>query len=263
MLAEDVNSQIISIARLLTTRDHPFRDPIYLASVKRDDAVVGCALAANPDGLELTDMPADLAASLLPSVAEQRPDLPWVAGTGGTALGFATAWAERHGSSWEIRHNFVEFRLDEVIDPRPAPGRLRLADSTDWPLLREWAPDYAAATNAPVSVAAFLERRLRRRELYVWDDDGPRTLVAVSGNTPSSMRVSAVYTPEPYRCRGYASNGVAAASRQALERGATFVVLFAEREPAQLSRIYGAIGYRPIRDHVMIELAPAARPSST
>ena len=67
--------------------------------------------------------------------------------------------------------------------------------------------------------------------------------------------MSAVYTPPRDRCRGYASNGVAAASRRALEAGAAFCVLFAEREPAQLSRIYRGIGYRPIRDHLMIELA--------
>jgi hypothetical protein len=255
MRKEDVNSQIISIAHVLATPDHPFREPIYLASVKKQGAVVGCAIAASPDGLELTEMPKSLAVLLVPSAAERRPGLPWVGGPPEPALAFASAWAERHGSNWRVRHNFVEFRLDEIIEPRPAPGALRLAEAADWPLLRTWAPDYAAATNAPVDVAGFLERRLRRRELYVWDHEGPKALVAISGNTPSSARVSAVYTPPPHRNRGYASNGVAAASRLALETGAAFCVLFAEREPAQLSRIYRAIGYRPIRDHLMIELA--------
>ena len=254
MRNEDVNSQIISIARVLTTQDHPFREPIYLASVMKQRAVVGCALAANPDGLELTEMPESVAVLFVPSVAERRPGLPWVGGPPEAAFAFARAWAERHGSAWQVRHNFVEFRLDAIIEPRPAPGRLRLAEAADWPLLRAWAPDYAAATNAPVNVAGFLERRLRRRELYLWDHDGPKTLVAISGNTPNSARVSAVYTPPPHRCRGYASNGVAAASRRALEAGAAFCVLFAEREPPQLSRIYRGIGYRPIRDHLMIDL---------
>jgi uncharacterized protein len=255
MRKEDLNSQIISIARVLTTQDHPFREPIYLASLQENGAVVGCALAANPDGLELTEMPESRAVLFVPSAAERRPGLPWVGGPPEAALAFARAWAARHGSTWQIRHDFVEFRLDEIVEPRSAPGRLRLAEAADWPTLSEWAPDYAAATNAPVDVAGFLERRLRRRELYIWDHEGPKTLVAISGNTPNSARVSAVYTPPPYRCRGYASNGVAAASRRALEKGATFCVLFAERQPAQLSRIYRGIGYRPIRDHLMIELA--------
>jgi hypothetical protein len=255
MLNEDVNSQIVSIARVLTTQDHPFREPIYLASLTRQGAVVGCALAATPDGLELTEMPESLALLFVPSAAERRPGLPWVGGPPKAALAFARAWTQRHGSTSRVRHNSVLFRLDEIIEPRPAPGRLRLAEAPDWPLLREWAPDYAKATNTPVNVVSFLERRLRRRELYVWDHDGPKTLVALSGNTPRSARVSAVYTPPAHRSRGYASNGVAAASRRALEAGAAFCVLFADREPPQVSKIYRGIGYRPICDYVLIELA--------
>ena len=38
----------------------------------------------------------------------------------------------------------------------------------------------------------------------------------------------------------------------ALAAGAAFCVLFADPEPAQPARIYRSIGYRPIRDHLVI-----------
>ena len=136
-----------------------------------------------------------------------------------------------------------------------SPGRLRLAESSDWPELRGWAAGYTRETNAPVDVAGFLEQRLRRRQLYVWDHDGPKSFVAISGSTQNARRISAVYTPEAFRGRGYASNAVAAASRHALVSGAKFCVLFAEPEPSQPARIYRAIGYRPIRDHLVIDLS--------
>jgi GNAT superfamily N-acetyltransferase len=251
---EDHYNPTVSVAQLLTTGEHPFRDPIYLASVKDGDAIVGCALAATPDGLELTEMPAGVASLLVASMSGVRPDLPVVGGPQVAALEFARAWTQRHGGAWQIRYNWMLFRLDTVLPPRAAPGRLRAAEESDWPLLSLWAPAYTRETNAYVDVTGFFQRRLRRRELYVWDHDGPKSVVSVSGNTPRGVRLSAVYTPEAARGRGYASNAVAAVSGQALAAGADFCVLFADRDPSQPSRIYRAIGYRPIRDHLVIDL---------
>jgi GNAT superfamily N-acetyltransferase len=251
---EDHHNPIVSVAQLLTTGEHPFRDPIYLASAKDGDTIIGCALAAAPDGLELTALPAGVASSFVATVADVRPDLSIVGGPRVPALEFARSWTQRYGGSWQIRYNWMLFRIDEVEPPRAAPGQLRTADESDWPLLSGWAPAYSKATNAYVDVTSFFQRRLRRRELFVWDHDGPKSVVSVSGNTPRGVRLNGVFTPEPFRGRGYASNVVAAASRNALATGAGFCVLFADREPSAPSRIYRAIGYRPIRDHLVIDL---------
>jgi len=243
---------VLSIAHLLTTADHPFREPLYLASITERSQLLGCAVAAPPDGIELTELPEGAAAEIVPSVAPARPDLPWVGATRRVGLEFARAWVATAGGSWQLRHEWMEFRLDEVAAPRPAPGRLRLAETADWPLLRSWAPGYAADTNTPVDVSGFLERRLRRRELHVWDHRGPKSFVTLSGNTPNAVQISSVYTPRRFRGQGYASNAVAAASRAALAAGAKFCVLFADPEPAQPARIYRSLGFSPIRDHVVI-----------
>lgn len=253
---EDLNNPIIALAHILMSPDHPFREPIYLASVKDGDSVIGCALAATPDGLELTDLPSGVAASLVASMAALRPDLHLVGGTQVPALEFAREWAKQRGGTWQVRHSWQLFRLDVVVAPRPVPGGLRMGEESDWPWLSHWAPAYTDATNTTVDVTGFFRRRLRRRELYLWDDDGPKTVVTLSGNTPRGVRVTSVYTPTPFRGRGYATNAVAAASALALEGGAQFCVLFADREPSVPARIYRAVGYRPIRDHLAIDLVP-------
>jgi GNAT superfamily N-acetyltransferase len=251
---EDHHNPIVSVAKSLVSGQHPFHDPIYLAAVKDGDAIIGCAVAAAPDGLELTEMSASIAASLVASVGAMRADLPVVGGPQLAALEFARAWTQQHGGAWQIRYNWMLFRIDTVQQPRTVPGGLRAAEESDWPLLSAWAPAYTRETNAYVDVTGFFQRRLRRRELYVWDHDGPKSVVSVSGNTPRGVRLSAVYTPDSFRGRGYASNAVAAVSRKALATGADFCVLFADREPSQPARIYRAIGYRPIRDHLVIDL---------
>lgn len=251
---EDHHNAIISVAHLLASGTHPFREPIYLASAVDGHEVIGCALAAAPDGLELTEMPPEVAASFVASVAQVRPVLPAVGGTPATTLAFARAWTQQYGGASQLRHNWSVFRLDEVAPPAVAPGHLRLGEESDWPWISQCAPDYTKATNTAVDVSGFLQRRLRRRELHVWDHDGPKSIVTVSGNTPRGVRISGVYTPVAFRGRGYASNAVATASAMALDAGADFCVLFADREPAQPARIYRAIGYRPIRDHLWVDL---------
>src|SRR5688500_14938662 len=86
---EDHHNPIVSVARLLVTGEHPFRSPVYLASAKDGDQIIGCALAAAPDGLELTALPDGVASSFVASVAEARPDLPVVGGPRLAALEFA------------------------------------------------------------------------------------------------------------------------------------------------------------------------------
>ena len=78
--------------------------------------------------------------------------------------------------------------------------------------------------------------------------------MAASGRTANSVRISAVYTPPEVRGRGYASNAVAGASRIALDAGAEYCMLVAEREPAQPARIYRALGYQSDSRSPVIDL---------
>lgn len=254
--AEAENNLILSVSRLLLGTDHPFQPPVYFATIKQGGALVGCALRAPPDGLELSDLPPGVAPLLLDSVAAAHPTLKSVGGPQTPAFEFARAWSRRFGGEWQVRHSWRWYRLDKVFQPpRPASGTFRPAEQSDWPLLAQWAPDYGREQNTPVNVTALFARLLARRTLYVWDDDGPKCVVALSGNTPNGVRVSAVYTPPDFRKRGYATSAVAAASHNALDSGVKFCVLATDRDPTSTpAKIYRSIGFKPLRDHFAIDL---------
>jgi predicted GNAT family acetyltransferase len=82
-------------------------------------------------------------------------------------------------------------------------------------------------------------------------------MAAISGYTPNGLRVSAVFTPEEERRKGYASNTVATLSQRALEGGRSHCVLFAESHHAATLRVYEAIGYRHLHATVLIEFNAA------
>jgi hypothetical protein len=137
------------------------------------------------------------------------------------------------------------------------PGALRLAEPSDWPLVSSWAPLYMRDTGAAGSVATFLERRLNTRSLFVWEHDGPKCMAAVSGHTPNGLRVSAVFTPDEHRRRGYASNTVATLSQRALDSGRSYCVLFAESHHVSTQRVYEGIGYEHLHETVVVDLNAA------
>jgi predicted GNAT family acetyltransferase len=199
-------------------------------------------------------LPSGTAGALVDTVARLYPGLKTVAAPAHTALEFARAWAGAHNGDWRTRHRWRLHAVRSVDIPRAAPGCFRHAAAADWALLEQWAPRYGRELDSTVDVTAFFERMLRLRTLYVWDDDGAKSVVALSGNTPRGGRLSAVYTPHEFRHRGYASNAAAAATRLALENGKAFCVVYADMSALAPLRLYRALGFQPLRDHLLIEL---------
>lgn len=256
LVREPENNIVLSSAYLLIEGDHPFSEPYFLASVASRGRVVGAAIHTPPDSLHVTMMPDGAATLLADALAEAHPAPPAVSGPLGPAREFAEAWAGAHGGTTSVRHHWQLYVLEHAVPlTRDVPGALRPAEDADLPVLREWGPRYAAEVNAPVDVTAFLERMARRRALYLWDDRGPRCLVSMSGRTPNGMRVSAVYTPDEHRHRGYASAAVAEAVARALAEGSRFCMLIAETKDEAPNRIYRRLGFRPVREQIMIEFA--------
>jgi GNAT superfamily N-acetyltransferase len=254
LASEADNSVLLSIVYLLAGGDHPFQPPFYLTAVKQAGRILGCAVRPPPDQLDLTALPPGAGELLIGGVAALYPTLHMVAGPPDTALEFASAWTRERGGDWRIRYKWTLLAVHAVSPPPAAPGRLRLAEEADLPIVREWARAYARETNAHIDVTAFYERRVRRQSLYLWDDAGAKCMVAEANRTPNSVSISGVYTPDEFRNRGYASNAVAGATQLALDRGRKFCALFADRELATPMRIYRSVGYRPLRDHLYIDL---------
>ena len=220
--------------------------------IRNADGIVGCALAAAPDGLEITEMPDDGVPLVVASIAHVRPDLSSVSGPRDSAL-HLRARGSSDAAARGLRHNWMLFRLDELVAPRPASGYLRLAQEDDWPWLSRCAPGYARETDTPFDVAAFLSASLaapRAVRLGARRTEKRRGRVRQDREQRADIRGLHARGPRARLCeqrgRGRKSDGSRCGSG-VLHAGA-------EREPAQPARIYRALGFKPIRDHLVIDL---------
>jgi predicted GNAT family acetyltransferase len=141
--------------------------------------------------------------------------------------------------------------LDQVRDPlRPAPGELRLPYHHERRLMVEWMGGFAGDVGViPLDqVEAMVEGPLARDSLFVWDDDGPVSMLVISPPVSDVVRIGPVYTPPERRRRGYATSMVAAASRKAFADGAAKCMLFTDLSNPTSNKIYAEIGYRRVAD---------------
>jgi uncharacterized protein len=250
------NSTVLSVLNLLIQDGHPFDMPFYLATVETGEDIVGCAVRAPPDPLILSEMPLEAMPLLAADIATVYESISTVTGKNREVESFARQWERQCGRSCIDKVHWRWYVVERVAMPKsPVSGKLRLARDSDLDLARDWARRFAHEINTPVDVVAFYQRRLETDSLYLWEDKVPRAIVAVSGVTPNSIRLSGVFTSPDCRRKGYASAAVATVSRLMLDSGHRYCVLFTETSDPSANRLYRNIGYRPIFDKVSIVLA--------
>jgi len=257
---EAENNLVLGIARQLSGGDHPYRAPIYLATVEDHGAVCGCAYRTPPYKLGITQVPAAAMALLVDDVAEMYATIPAILGPEREALQFADLWIQRVGGQWEPGMRQRVQALEQVIPPdEPAPGALREARAADLSLVADWAASFIRDVGVPGGQSrALAERLVDQGAMYLWEHDEIRSMASVSGKTQRGIRIGYVYTPPEFRGRGYATSAVAALSQLMLDRGRRFCFLYTDLANPTSNAIYKRIGYESVCDVVDINFLGSA-----
>jgi uncharacterized protein len=266
---------LLGIAYQVAGGAHRYRTPIYWATVEddsvagrrtagegaaatdaaRDGAIAGCVFRTPPHQVGVTALPAAAVEPLVASLRETYLNLPGVGGPEPTATAFANAWTARFGGQWWIEHRQRLHSLDRVTFPSaPAPGMLRLALPPDAPVARAWMAGFIRDTGVRHLSADTAERLIEERRLHFWVDGEPRCMVGAVRETPNTTGVAAVYTPPPFRNRGYASVAVATLSRQLLDAGRRSCFLYTDLANPVSNAVYARVGYEPVDDVVEIKI---------
>jgi predicted GNAT family acetyltransferase len=164
---------------------------------------------------------------------------------------FAAQWCRARGVFVKVRMAQRIYRLDQVADVPLASGRLRLAQPGDEELVAAWGRGYheeiygAAGAEEP---ATDFRGKLRRQEVFVWEDPTPVSMASKARPTPNGISLLGVYTPPARRRRGYATACVAALCGHLLQAGYRFCVLYTDLANPTSNSIYQRIGFRPACD---------------
>lgn len=253
---EAENNLILGLARQLEESAAGYEKPIYFATIERNSKILGCAFRTPPFNLGITRLPMEAAAPLAADVAEVYDSLSGVLGPDPEAAALAKLWG--HLRRVVVREAMREriYQLDRVIvSEHPAAGYIRPATETDLVITTQWGSAFSNEVGVPAN-----EHRIRelitRRRILLWDDGGPRSMAASSGDTPNGSRVGYVYTPPQWRGRGYASACVEALSSQIIEGGRRFCFLYTDLSKPTSNTIYQRIGYKPVCDVVDYRFDP-------
>ena len=262
--AEQRYGLLLGIADQVLRGAHRYRQPMYWATIEQcsveggaaDDAsLLGCAFRTPPHQVGVTALPAAAIEPLVASLRETYLNLPGVAGPEPTATGVADAWTERFGGKWWLEQRQRLHSLTRVALPSaPAAGALRRALPPDVPVARAWMAGFIRDTRARHVGADAAERLIEQRRLYIWVDGEPRSMLSAVRDTPNTSGIGAVYTPPPFRNRGYASAAVATLSRQLLESGRHSCFLYTDVANSSSNALYARVGYEPIDDVVEIKI---------
>jgi GNAT superfamily N-acetyltransferase len=241
--------------------------PCWFAAVLDGGEVVGTAMRTAPFGeypAYLLPMP-DEAVHLLSKTLLAR-DEPVLGANGAlpAVQMFCEDMAAATGKAAKVGQHTRLFELGDLVEPRPAAGRLRPARLEEQPLVASWYEAFMADADeqagrepgtspheAPTD--AEMARRIESGRVFVWVDDEDRPVNVTAATLPAYgvSRIGPVYTPKKQRGRGYASAAVYAVSKLLRDSGER-VCLFTDQANPTSNKIYEAIGYRPVVDMVAL-----------
>jgi RimJ/RimL family protein N-acetyltransferase len=225
-------------------------DPIFGYWRSAEGAIEGVLLQTPPYPMMFSRLPADAVGPAVEAVAD-RP-LPGVNMMADQVDEFVA------GRPARVRQRVRLYRLDQLTPPAPPPGAARLAGPADRDLLLRWYAEFHQAIDAVEEGdnGAAVDDLVGYGGLTLWEVDGTPVSMATRSRVEAGMvRVQAVYTPASLRGHGYAGAVTTAVTQQALDHGATEVVLYTDLANPTSNGLYQRLGYRPIEDRVMTEFS--------
>ncbi|MFC8537127.1 GNAT family N-acetyltransferase [Streptomyces sp. NPDC057249] len=216
-----------------------------------------------PYRLIVTPLTPGEAGSLAAHLHAVGDPVPGVNADEATAAAFAEAWRARTGAGVRLHERLRLYRLGELRWPEPAPeGRGRIAEARDRELVARWYVEFVRAVGGGGhrDPGAWADARIADRRVTLWEtpDGVPVSMAALTPPVAGQIRVAHVYTPAELRGRGFGAAATAHASRAALAEGAAEVLLFADLANPTSNGVYQRVGYRPVTDFAVYDLAGAA-----
>lgn len=181
-------------------------------------------------------------------------DLPGVNGIARSSSRFASIWAELNQRIAKPVMHQMSYELTEVLFPDPMPtGSFQFAQENQAEILLKYMNDMQNDLNATVRMDYTLDHMqhfIANKRIGTWFvDDQPVSMAMSNRPQLTSIGISAVYTPNQHRGKGFASAVVASLSQELLHQGYQRINLFTDLSNPTSNKIYKAIGFKDVCDY--------------
>jgi predicted GNAT family acetyltransferase len=227
--------------------------PIFIRVLK-DGRTVTAAVQTPPRNLVITYAAAEELEFLAKYLKELDAELPGVVGPAQETEAFSIIWAGLSGKKAKLGMNQKIYKIDKVVIPNTA-GHLRLAENNETDIVTQWMVEFAKESLPLHEQKSFEERRpdavriIENQLAYLWVvDNKPVSMAHVSRHTANGVSVNAVYTPQDFRKKGFASAVVAHLGQTMLDSGKKFCVLYTDLSNPTSNKIYQDLGYKEVSD---------------
>ena len=261
-LRRDEPRHNLHLGLLQTLVDLPEKYPrFHLWSVEHGGRVVGMALRTEPHNVVLSGPEVEGAVnSLADALVAEGAEVPGVVGGLPEAEDLAARFQAATGVQVASRMDqaiHVLYQVDDVPRPR---GVARPARPDDLELLVAWGRAFGEEAIPgehydEQQARTWLAHRIEHEAAggyYLWEDGEPVCYVGHSSAAAGTPRVGPVYTPPGHRRRGYGTALTAHVSRELMDGGARYCLLYTDLANPTSNAIYARIGYRRVCDSAMI-----------
>ncbi|QDP41721.1 GNAT family N-acetyltransferase [Radiobacillus deserti] len=230
---------------------------VLMGLVEKDNHFVYGFIQTPPHDLVLPDI--EIQPDIFPVLArwfiENQIKLPGVIGSREVADAFVQAWSQETKLPVTLHMEQLIYQLTHVNDIGSAPGRLTLAKEADKDLYVKWMQQFGRETNEEGiqdRAHSLITHFLKMNSLFVWEVDGvPVSMVNQSRKTKNGVTINAVYTPDEYKRKGYATTSVTTLTQKLLEEGNRFCALYTDKANPTSNQIYQRIGYKTVGDSIV------------
>jgi predicted GNAT family acetyltransferase len=244
---EAENNKPFGIAlRLAASRENPAR--AVLLSVQSGERVVACAVRTPPRDIIVSRLPEGAARVVAHHFLALPAAITGVMGPEHSGREVAEVVAQGLGARAELRLRQLVYELTSVKPVAQPSGKAHAASRKEHAFVASCYAAFvqeAGITHAG-DASAWAEAAIEAGRAYVWDDESPRALACSPRETPSGRSIGPVYTPPPFRRRGYATALVADLAQRILNSGKRFACLFTDASNLTANHIYETIGFRRI-----------------
>ncbi|MGP4068550.1 GNAT family N-acetyltransferase [Halobacillus sp. B29] len=193
--------------------------------------------------------------SLARYLFENQYEVPGILGEGEAVQHFIDEWVNITGKNPIIHMRQGIYRLNKLQPIHMKEGELIEAKESDFGLVKKWLTWFGEETNEGTikeRTAEIAEEMIRTRRMHLWIVNGEAvSMVARARVTPNGATINAVFTPDEFKRRGYATQAVWTLTKKLLDQGYEFCSLYTDLDNHSSNSIYKKIGYEWIGNSIV------------